>query len=162
MGDEDPIPWEYVAGPGQDQDGLTLQSNFAEFKKVCKSCDFTEDKITDWFGVNNANRDRGKKLFRGGHVDLSTLRARAGRMIVSGDELILFQAVVTASQRARAYNAVLAYNKTTGQILRSPASTGECVVHLGPGCSHQFAIGCTIVAVTHVRGEEEMKVFPPT
>ena len=71
MGDEDPIPWEYVAVPGQDQDGVTLQSNFAEFKKVCKSCDFTEDKITDWFGVNNANRDRGKKLFRGGHVDLA-------------------------------------------------------------------------------------------
>ena len=146
IGTEDPIPFEYAS-----EATWSLRDNEDKVISVCKECDITDDKITDWFGVNNANRSRGMKLFRNGHLDWTTLRVREARLIANGHRVYVFQAAVTASQRVRSYNALLVYDREDTCIIPHPASSCECVVHLGPGCSHQLCLALTIVMGSQLR-----------
>jgi hypothetical protein len=154
LGKEDPIPWEYAS------DAVwTLESDFAKVQQICRQCALDDTKLNDWFGVCNANRARARKLFQNGHLDWSTLRVREARLLVNKNTVFLFQAAVTASQRVRSYCTLLAYDATAHQTLRSPASSCECVVHLGPGCSHQMSIACTIVLFS-LLDATELKLLP--
>ena len=74
MGEEDPIPWEYVEREGDEPGGLSIEHNFLQIQRIIRQCHFTDEKINTWFGTNNANRGRAKKLFRRGHLDWRTLR----------------------------------------------------------------------------------------
>ena len=139
-GEEDPTPWEYVTPKP-----WTLLDDFNEITRVCEECGFTNETVNQWFGINNANRLRAQKLFRNGHIDWTTFQVREARMLASGDKCYLFQAAITASQRVRAYCTLLAYNVVTKKILRHPSSSCECVVQMGPGCSHQLANACCVI-----------------
>ena len=159
IGKEDPIPWEFNSDD-EESGPWTLSEDFLKVREVLRECDLTDDKITDWFGVCNANRDRAKKLFRNGHIDVSTVKVSRGRLIGNDNPVVITQAVVTASQRVRAYNTVVVYDLKEQRILRPPASSCECVVHLGPGCSHELSCVLLLLAVTQLRGPEDIQVFP--
>jgi hypothetical protein len=139
-GEEDPTPWEYVT-----PEPWTLLDDFKEVTRVCKQCGFTNETVNQWFGINNANRLRAQKLFRNAHIDWTTFQVREARMLASGDKAYLFQAAITASQRVRSYCTLLAYNVVTKKILGHPSSSCECVVQMGPGCSHQLATACAVI-----------------
>ena len=68
--------------------------------------------------------------------------------------------VVTASQRCRAYNATVVFDVDAGEIVGVLASACECVVHLGPGCSHQLAIILQSLALAKLTNVEQLRKFP--
>ena len=154
-GRDDPVPWVFSS----DKE-YVLKDDFKTVQDLCKQCDITEDRITQWFGIANANRLRAKKLFDNGHLDISGLVVREAKMIVGGDKVVLFQAPVTASQRVRSYNTLLAYNLDKKQILRTPASSCDCVVHLGPGCSHQLCMVKHVVLFAMLTDSSQLNFLP--
>ena len=154
-GRDDPVPWVYVSDKH-----YTVNNDFKAVQDLCKVCDISEDCITQWYGICNANRLRANKLFVNGHLDMSTLVIREAKLIVGGDRLLLFQSAVTASQRVRSYNTLLAYNVDKTEILRSPASACDCVVHLGPGCSHEMCVVKTVVLLPMLRNVTQLQVLP--
>ena len=155
FGSEDPIAWRYTKDP------ISLAHNFKKFKAICVECALDDVKIEDWFGVNNTGRFRGKKLFRNGHVDWKTVSVVEGVTIVGNRPLYLFKASITASQRSRSYDTVLAYDIEKKRIIAPPATICGCTVHLGSGCSHALSIACTIILVTLLRDWFELRVLPP-
>ena len=81
-------------------------------------------------------------------------------MLASGDDVVLFQGVVTASQRVRAYNVTLAYDTIKQAILNAPGSTCECVAHLGPGCSHQMSMVLCMLLFSMLPDVAAMHLLP--
>ena len=105
-------------------------------------------------------RRRGKKLWENGHVDVHTFRVRHGRLISNDHRIVIFNAVVTASQRSRAYNTTVVYDSVDNAIISVMTSVCECVVGLGPGCSHQLAVVLTAVCLSKLRNAQELKKLP--
>ena len=105
-------------------------------------------------------RRRGKKLWENGHVDVHTFRVRHGRLITNDHRIVIFNAVVTASQRSRAYNTTVVYDSVDNAIINVMTSVCECVVGLGPGCSHQLAVVLTAVCLSKLRNAQELKKLP--
>ena len=149
IGTEDLIPFEYTGSQG-----WCLRDHADEVLRACRDCAITDTEITKWFGVNNASRSRGMKLFRRGHLDWHTLRVREARLIHNRHKTYIFQAAVTASQRVRSYNALLVYDLEDRCIVRHPASSCDCVVHIGPACSHQLCLALAIAMGARLSADE--------
>ena len=132
------------------------------WREACEEVGMTEEKIIQWYGICNANRVRGKKLFESSHVDWRTVIVKHATDSETKQRLFVFIACVTASQRVRSYNTLLAYNRDEKRILSAPSSSCEYVARLGPGCSHQLAIALTISMPTKMtKGElKRMDIVP--
>lgn len=110
--------------------------------------------------IRHACRRRAKKLWENGHVDLQTFRVRHGRLLNNDHEIVIFNAVVTASQRSRAYNTTVVYDTVDDAIVSVMSSVCECVVALGPGCSHQLAVIMTAVCLSKLCHKRELNKLP--
>ena len=105
-------------------------------------------------------RRRGKKLWRNGHVDMDTFRIRHGKLLTNDHNILILNAVITASQRTRAYSTTVVLDTVTHQICGPRVSCCECVVGCGPGCSHQLALILTAVCVTMMTNQDELEKLP--
>ena len=93
-------------------------------------------------------------------MDAHTFRVRHGRLINNNHDVVIFNAVVTASQRSRAYNTTVVFDSEDDRIVSVMTSVCECVVGLGPGCSHQLAVILTAVCLAKLRNKHELKKLP--